>query len=158
MGLNAVQQYIRSVVDGSTSLYFPQPLVAYIAPPNPGEMEGPTAYIWGATWQDNRATWTRGMPNTVKTTWQIDIYLMAPDAPDYTHADAAFPLVVDSVVAALRATPMTVQIADPDTSATSQIVSVGEIMAGDYAPVVGLEDQSWVLYQCLLRCQVEEWS
>ena len=154
MSILSVQQYAKGLLDGLPSAFY-GPLQAFVAPPVPGNLDTPAAYLWGGVWPDSRQTMPRG-PGFRKASYKLDCYLMMVDDPNASNADLAFPALIKAVVGRLATTLMPVQVADPVDGAVSQIVAVGEHLDVDYAPVVSLEDQRYVLYQALVKVDVEE--
>jgi hypothetical protein len=163
MPLNTVQTYVKGLLNELAVPFYEVPLTAYIQPPSPGSLTGPTAYIWGSVWNESRQTAPRRLPTASvgtggfkKVIYQVDIYVKCPDASDYAYSDNAFPSVLDAVSQALNTTTMPITLTDPTTGLVSQIISVGEVISGDYSPVHVLDDQRYVIYEALLRAQVEE--
>ena len=158
MPLNSVQKMCKSLIDGLVFPDYQEPLVVYIAPPSPGDLLGPTCYIWGSTWHVKRQTAPRPVA-FMAFQWLVDMWLLVPDSADYPNADSAFPIIIDTITRVLRTTKIPIMLEDPDTGEETQIVAIGETMDGDYAPVHALGDentQGWVLYQAHITCTVEE--
>lgn len=155
MSVNSVQQYAKGVIDNLSLSMFRTPLAVYITPPNPGKLPGPAAYIWITNGESMRQTAPRGL-GFRKITWTVSIWLMSPGVSTDRNADIAFASLIDAVVSAYTTTPMPVSVTDSVTSATSQIIAVGERITIDQAPVRTLSDQRLFLYEALLHITVEE--
>jgi hypothetical protein len=161
--LNSVQQYVRGLLD-----QLPLPLnlgrlAAFIDPPNPGDGTQPAVYVWGSTQQEFRQTMPRARPGNLasggfkKVEHAIDLWLIWFGDAEDPRASSMFPLVIDSINKQLRNTLMPVQgVTDPDTGDVSTILSIGEKIDSDYAPVHSLEDERWLVYNAHIICHVTE--
>lgn len=145
MPLLSVQRYVQGIlnglpVPGQTAL-----LAAQITPPPLQPINGPMAFIWGATMRAARHAGPRitgNDPSTAgfkKLAWELDVWLSYLANPKSTTIDSEFPALVDSVMRALWQTPMTGFI-DPqgvpcprETDGATQIISIGENMRLEYA-------------------------
>jgi hypothetical protein len=173
MPLSSVQQYVQKTINGITIPGQTLPLVAYITPPVMDKVSGPPkAYVWGGQCAISRRTMPRGL-GFKRLEWLIDIYLNYETNPNRQGPGAApldeqFPLIVDAVMLALWTAKMTIHIdqqgneippaeaaALPPT-ATSQILSIGEVMSIDYPPERAPATLRMLWYSMLLRCRVEE--
>lgn len=155
MGLNAVQNYSKTLVNGLSSPLYQRSLEAYITPPNPGKLPGPAAYVWVTRGTNNRQTAPRG-PGFRQTVWTVNIWLMAPGKATDINADSAFACLIDAVVESWVTTPMPIPLTDPETGLVTQIVSVGEEFTIDQSPVHSLADQRLFLYEALIQFTVKE--
>jgi hypothetical protein len=157
MGMNAVQQKAKSLTDGLSSPLYKQNLVAYISPPNPGELTGPAAYIWATLGDNSRRTASRG-PGFRKTVWTISTWLMSPDNATNPNADRAFACLIDAVIESWVTAVMPIPMTDPDTGRVSQLVAIGEKFTVNQLPVHMLANQQLYLYEALIEFQIEESS
>lgn len=155
MSLNAIQSHVRSLLDGLPSPYFPQ-AKAWIAPPVPNEASEPQIFVWGQRGNEHRHA--GGRPFGVKKArHRLDIYVVVADEIDDPHADAAFPLILDSVVWVLRTTQMPVLgLTDPDTGEQSNLMEIGETIDTDYSVPHTIQDQRYLWYTGLIQTEVEE--
>ncbi len=162
MPINSVQLQVKSILNGLALPGQSLPLLAYIAPPVPGEVAQTLAFIWGATANEMPQTFSRAkalgttLGGFKKVTYNIDIWLYMIDQSDSITADSNFPLVIDAVRNAMASAQYPLLLTDPTTGQVSQLLMIGEKITTDYAPVRTLDDQQLVLYQGLLVVTVEE--
>lgn len=167
MPLNSASGYVLQLLDG-----LPLPgvagesgaLAAFITPPDPGNLETPTAYVWPVSGQETRLTTPRGSgPNVSRPGWKhiihrMQLVLAFVGSADDDLADSTFPSVIDAVLAVLRASPDEVLITDPVTGILSSLLlGIGEDMAYDYAVVHTLADQRYLRYDARLTITVNEY-
>lgn len=139
MPLNTIQTHVQGLINGLDlpgqvdGDGHPIPLVAWITPPVVEDITGPRAYVWGGTLQERRQTAPRGQ-GFKKLRWVVDTYLVAAATAADNNLDQEFPLIVDGVMAALRAAPMPILITDPTTGVVSQLLSIGEDFELEYVP------------------------
>ncbi len=155
--LNSVQQYVKGIITNAaiTTTDYPGGVNVYIAPPMVDTPTTPTVYIWGSTYDINLQTAPR-IGGYFKVNYEVSIWTIVPDQPDYSGADYAFPVVIDALTQLFCTTPMPVVITDPQTNFETQIISVGVKLSGEYAPVMQLGDQAWVYYSHEHRLHIEE--
>jgi hypothetical protein len=162
MPLNAIQNYVKGLLDGAQLPLGQGTLQAFITPPDPGEGTDPTIYIWGSVAHEKRQTMPRHQPGNYSSggfKWiehTIDLWLVFCAYADDEMVDSLFPAVIDSVMAILRDTQMQVPIIDPVTGMKSTVEMIGEVMTWDYAPVHSLEDQRMLRYTARLTVDVKE--
>lgn len=167
MPINSVQTYLLELLDG---VPLPGPagqsgaLAAFITPPDPGQLEVPTAYIWPTGGEEKRLTTPRGSgPNVSRPGWKhiihrVQLYLAFVGAGDDPASDTTFPAVIDAVMAVLRPSPDEVLITDPVTGIISSLLlGIGEDMTYDFAVVKTLADQRYLRYDARLTVTVEEY-
>jgi hypothetical protein len=145
MSLNGVQAHVKGILDG---LVFPGDLgklTAFITPPSPDYVDQPVIYLWGSTQEESRQTMPRGR-GFKKIQHELDGWLLWFGQADDVDADSQFPRVIDAVNKRMRAAVMPVPLTDPDTADPFTILSIGERIRTDYAPVHALEDQRWYAY------------
>ncbi len=135
MGLNAVLQHVKSVVDGITVPLQQKPLNAQVVPPPLEPLSGPMAWITPGTARGGRQTMPRG-PGFTEPRWVVDITLDLLDSPNNPTLEQTFPLAVDAVLYALWGTTMPDFITDPTTGNKTQMLAIGE----EY----GFEPGNWV--------------
>lgn len=163
MSLNAVQLFLKGLLDGHTLPMTEQgTLTAYVAYPVPVDQIDPLAFIWGAVSDEKRQTAPRakpGQPSTggfKKIDYAMDVWLYYAELSDDPNADSLFPTVIDSVTGILRNTVMPASITDTVTGAVSTVLEIGEKIKVDYMPMVALEDQRMVQYEARLIVNVTE--
>lgn len=167
MPLNSVQTYLQGLLDG---LPLPGPageqgpLACYITPPNPGNLQVPTAYLWPMNGEESRLTTPRaGGPNVTEPGWkmikhQVPLFLAFVGIASDPTADTNFPAVIDAVFAALRPSPDEVLITDPVTGQlTSLLLGIGEELNYDYAVVHTQADERLLRYDARLTINVTEY-
>lgn len=155
MGLNSVQQYVKTLLNGLTIPNQASALEAWVVPPNVENISGPRAYIWGGRMREERQTSPRGAGYTWLV-WTVDIYLMLLDNPQSATLDQNFPLLADTVMQTLRTTTMPTFINDPTTGARSQILSVGEEFEWEYPPQRATADMRMLIFEARLGATVKE--
>lgn len=158
---------LKSILDG---LLLPRDLgviEAFISPPNPNtDATNPCAYVWGSHGDEQRMTVPRAQPGNLASggnktlTHQVDIWLVWFGSATDPERDAAFPAVIDAVMACLRNTMLldavTIQAVDPWTGGVSDLLNIGENMSWDYAPVRATADQRYFRYDAQITCEVIE--
>lgn len=155
MPLNSVQLYIKSQLNGLQLPLTQQGVTAaYIAPPNPGVIEQPLIYIWGAIDNESPATTA-----SQKLMYDVDLWVYWVEDSDDPLADSLFPIVLDAIKAQLRGLKrvLPAQITDPVTGLVSDLLAVGRHMKTDYAPARTLENEAMTLYMAHIIVGVEEW-
>jgi hypothetical protein len=164
MSLNAVQTYVKSLIDG-LQLPFAQEgtLTVHISPPNPGDDQTtPVAYVWGAIGHERRTAGPRASHGQLNTggikhsQWQAEVWLYYAEQADDPDADSLFPAVIDAVCAIFRNTPMPTPITDPTTQAQSTVLAIGEDISIDYAPVRALAEQGYIQYEARIMLTLIE--
>ena len=118
MGLNSVQLYAKSLTDGLASPLYKQDLVATIVPQNPGQLDGPGAFIWATQGVNRRQTAPRHAAFR-QTTWTVSVWVMSPDDATNPNADSAFACLIDAIVESWVTTPMPTEYTDPVTGANA---------------------------------------
>lgn len=162
-----VQSYLLSLLDKLEMPYGIPAADAFITPPDPRvKAKVPAIYIWPADGQENRSSELGGTiprntgPNTPSGTkgllHQFDIYVTWFSVLSGKQADARFPGVVDTVMAALRySQPNPAQMTDPNTLETSTIYNVGESLRYRIG-VEATADERQLRYDALLSCSIWE--
>jgi hypothetical protein len=165
--INTVQCYLAGLLNG---LPLPGPagesgaLACYITPPDPGNLEVPTAYLWPTGGTEGRLTTPRaGGPNVEFPGWkrldhQVPLFIAWVGVADDPSADTNFPAVVDAIMACLRISPDEVLATDPVSGIQSSLIlGVGEVMTYDYAVVHTEADQRLLRYDARLSLTVIEY-
>ena len=163
MTLNAVQQYVKGLLNG---LALPMselgPLTAYIAPPSPGDESEPICYIWGAHASEKRQTMPRAQPGNLGsggfkvTTYELQVWIYHAEPNDDPSADSLFPVVIDAVRKVLRNAAIQVALTDSVTGEQSTLLEIGEDIEIGYEPARALSDQRYMQYEALLVVPVKE--
>lgn len=162
MPLNSVQVYVRDLLDGLAIPGVAQPLTAYVTPPVLEDLDGPRAYVWGARMRGKRQTAPRITKDEVskagfkRLDWVVDVYLVYETLPDGPSVDQEFPVLVDAVMNKTWTTPMCVEITDPTTQVTSQILQIGEEFDLEYPPERTPATMRTLYYTCRLGLNIYE--
>jgi hypothetical protein len=167
--LNAIQQYVKGVINGITITGQTVPLVAYVTPPIMDNVGGPPkAYVWaGRIDRGKRQSAPRG-PGFKELNWLIDIYLnyeTNPNRPTIggVAVDNQFPLIVDAIMSTVwtATTPTFIDANGVPTvnnfsSGASQVHNLGEEFSLDY-PVERTPNTLRMLwYSAMLTLDVKE--
>jgi hypothetical protein len=166
MSLNAVQQAVRDTINGTSSSYLPN-LTAYVAPPSLSDLGAPKAFVWGAVFSEKRWTMSAGRYDgdqnyiassggNKKVDHQLFIWLSVVVKPDDPHADEAFPILLENVLKALRATPKVQNIVDPSTGQKSTMMNLGEEFHVEYSTPRTTADQRLVRVDARITCMLFE--
>lgn len=163
MPLNAMQTYVKSIINAAELPLGLGVLQAFITPPDPGDGLDPVVYIWGSVADERRQTMPRHKPGLPHTggfkviDHVIDLWLVFCEYSDAQNVDSSFPAFIDSVAEILRDTLMPVlNLIDPVTGGTSDILAIGEHITWDYAPVHSLADQRMLRYTARMTVDVKE--
>ena len=174
MPLNSTQEVVKTALTGLTfPTYSGSPIAppaqAWIAPPVIGDFSAaPQIYVWGGVVREKRQTMgPRGttIPTSVGTfaagfrdaKYTIDIWIKYAMENDATLEDSLFPLIIDTVMVALRGMVMPVQnVTDSITGWVTNITHIGEDFTIEYGPIRELDDQRFWLYEAHIAMQVSE--
>ena len=157
MSLNAVENYVQSLLQGQTSLYF-DPAQAWVMPPTFTFLTTPQLFVWGGDFEEERHTMPR-LLGEKRTLHRLSIWLQAATSSDASGMGSAeaFPLLIDAVMHTLRSTPIPVAITDPATGSGSIIQTIGERIGGKHPPPIAASDQSTLLWHnCTLTVHLTE--
>lgn len=167
MSIVAIQQFLRTTLDGLAMPSSIPAAQAYITPPDPRiQAKVPAIYIWPSDGQENRSEELGGTvprntgPGTPSGTkgllHQFDIYITWFSSNGGKNADPLFPGIVDTVMYALRTCqPNPAELTDELTGQVSTVYNVGERMK--YR--IGIEataDERWLRYDSLLQVSIWE--
>ncbi len=156
MSVTAVQSYVQKLLNNLTvPAYSETPVVAYIAPPIPGDAGVPSVFIWGGTWTERRQTAPRGK-GFKEVVYNLDLWVIVVQSNERPDSDTAFPSLIEALMNVLRQTPMPTFITDPVTNVQSQVLSVGESFEVDYSPVHTVADQVDVQYTAWIKATIKE--
>jgi hypothetical protein len=134
--VNAVQHYVKGLVDGLQSPYY-APVSAIISNAinlptefvnvdvGGASLPQPFAFIWAHTTRKERQTAPRPLAWATRR-YVLEIFLTVVDDPNTPNRESAFPCLMDALDIALSTTPLVTTIIDPDTAWESQITSIGE--------------------------------
>jgi len=150
MGLAAVQLHVKQLLDGLVAPQAVGPLQAHVAPPVPGSVTVPQAYVWGARMREERQSVPRGA-GFRRARWDVYIWLYDVEASDDAQADTRFPALIDAVLNVLRTAPMPVPLTDPVTGAVTQLVAIGEEFELDVGTPRATADQRLVWQNALVQ-------
>lgn len=153
--LNSVQQYAFTLTTGITCPLYTKKLKAYWNPPNPGKLLGPTAYVWATNGTNKRQTGAR-RHGFRKLTWVISTWLMCVGNGTAQTEAKKFAVLCDTVVNTWVTATMPIMYHTPVSGQTTQFLAIGEQYTIEQSPVHSLADQRLVLYEALLRFNLEE--
>jgi hypothetical protein len=162
VALNAVQKFVRDQLQGLKSQYLPGLVVVIEPPPTGAVAPEPRCYIWAAEGHQERQTMPRTQPGGtggyVEWLWRVDLGVVCTMAIGDPNIDAAFPLLIDQIVAALNLIPLAQFITDPDTQVQSQLLSIAEVVDVAYARVrtTGATGGATTKFAASLTVQVKE--
>lgn len=163
MPLNSMQQYVKGLLDGAQLPLNLGTLQVFITPPDPGDGTEPTVYIWGSIANERRQSMPRHQPGSYSTggfkliDHAIDLWLTFCGYADDEMVDSQFPIVIDAVCAILRDTLMPkINVIDEVTGQLSDILSIGEKISWDYAPVRSLDDQRMLRFTSRIVLELTE--
>lgn len=125
MGLNAVLQHVKGVVNGLQIPLQQKTLTAAIVPPPIEPASGVLGYVTPGRMTGKRQTSPRG-PGFTEPRWPVDVTLDLETLPTDANLEQVFPVAVDAVLAAIWADTMPVFITDPTTGIKTQMLAIGE--------------------------------
>jgi hypothetical protein len=157
MGVNVVQLHAKSLLEGLPSPLYDKGLLTVITPPSPGDLDGPTAYVWATLGTNKRQTAPR-RAGFRKMMWTVTVWLMSPDNATNPEADSAFACLIDAVVTAFTTAEMPISIIDPNSGQNYNFLAIGEQFTVTQSPVHGLANQQLFLYEALCEFTIEETS
>lgn len=131
--------------------------VCYIAPPAYDDIASqPIIYVWGSRNREHRKTVPRGF-GSKEGFYSIDIWLKWAGQVGDPQINDSFALLIDAVMQKLRSVAVPTLITDPDTSAQSQLLEVGETMESVYSIPHAAADQRFLIFEALIVCDTKEW-
>jgi hypothetical protein len=155
MGLNAVLQHVKGVVNGIAIPGQQKTLTAAVVPPPLEPMSGVLAYVTPGRMTGRRQTSPRG-PGFTEPHWPVDITLDLEDLSADPVIEQVFPLAVDAVLAAIWADTMPVFITDPTTGIRTQLLAIGEDYGYDPADWKTTASGRMVLFRGRITTTVKE--
>jgi hypothetical protein len=164
MSLYAVESYVASdaVLAGLVSPLLP-PLEAWVLPPQEVDLaEGPKAYVWGGTLDEQRATLPRPLlmgeaAGQKRTVYTISCYIQWAGQPD---DGASFPLLLDAIRARMRIVRIGVPIVDSVTGEQTVLSDFGERIRVDHGRPVSMASESgagMLQHVAVVRLDCAEW-
>lgn len=133
---------MRNTVDGlALPQGIPGPLKAWVTPPVVEKATTPRAHVWGGRLTGRRQSAPRGQ-GFMELSWVVDVYACYLTTPDDGLHNEPFPKVVDAILKAYLAVPISVWI-DADgnqvgpnagSKTDTQIQAVAETFDSDYPP------------------------
>lgn len=165
MTVNALQQKIVTYLTGLSSKGYTgvidarveQPVAAY------AKVDTPLIFVWGATANESRLAIPRpdaGIgrgPGWKQDAHKVSLWLFGLALANDPDRAWKFPVLIQTVRKALAgATPMPVELIDPQTTETSFLMDLGEEMTWDYDIDRSLADQRLVRNICRLDVSAME--
>lgn len=154
--MNAVLQYMQGLLNGLTIPAQSKPLATFIVPPTQTPLTGPIGMLLPAPAHGERRTAPRGM-GSIEIPWSIDIYLKYETNPNSELLDQQFALIVDAILYKCWGVKLPLQITDPVTNVTSNLVALGEAFDVDPNPVETPASMRMLLFTGLVRIEAKEW-
>lgn len=169
--LASTQLYIKGLLNGLQSKQL-DPVEAVIQPPVlMDSADHPYAFIWGGRATEKRQTAPRAIRQASgaiapggyqKMNWDIAVRLYTIMGQDDPNVETAFPTLIDATLRWLNTTQIPIIVVDPTTGQNSQILTIAENVAMEYATAkVTIGGQGIVRFACDLIVDVEEkvaWS
>lgn len=158
MSITAVQSYVQGLIQGLVGAYNNAPLEAWVDPPVANaSAETPQAYVLAADGEGVRQTmaYTSGFYRDV---YQVFVYVEWILPPNTTNGNLAFTNLLDTIVTKVRTSYTgAIEISDPATGATSQLLVIGDKVRWRYLPQrnSGPSGQEWLDYVAQLTFEVQ---
>lgn len=132
MSLNAVETYVKSVLNGLTTPGIPDAAEAWVMPPAVVQTTTPQLFVWGGSLSEARLTLPRAstrMPvgGQKRTAHKVTVWVFWSSSNDPAEAEL-FPVLLDLVLARMRAIELPVDLTDAVTGAKSVLQVIGEEM------------------------------
>jgi hypothetical protein len=157
----------KTAIPGSSGRY----LESFISPPDPEESQrNPHTYVWASRGPENRNSGKRNPPPVgaplyrprAPAGWKIlkhtvEVYITWFNDNTDPQINAAFPLVIDIVMDILRCCSMPLDLIDPATGISCQLINLGEVLNYEYVPVRSTASQRIQRNDALITAPVEEW-
>lgn len=135
MTLNAVQVYVKGVLNGLSTELYTGLVNARIAVPSVDNIdpEVPQVFIWGGAGHEQRTSSGPRGAGWKESYYTLQIYVFALDLPTDTTRDSRFPVLIGDIRKALRsASPMPVQLTDLVTGEIGDLMNLGEDLSWEY--------------------------
>lgn len=158
MSINAVQHQIVVFLTGLPSKGYPTPIAAQVALPTGtnAKMARPEVYVWGGAATESRIAIPRGQ-GWKQDLITVSVWLFGVEQANDPDRAWKFPVLIQTVRKALAgASPMPIQITDPQTGEVSTMLDLGEEMSWEYDIDRALADQRLVRNICRLDVSLRE--
>jgi hypothetical protein len=158
MSVNAVEEYVASILTGQVTPGAPAAIEAWVMPPPVVQLTpNPQVFIWGGSWTEERHTNPRGRGQK-RVTYALTIWIQSATSNDPADAygPSGFVLLIETVLNILRRVTIPIPVTDPDTGATSIIQTIGEKMSVTHPPPTASADQRILWHNATLRLYVVE--
>ncbi len=154
MSMVAVQDYVKSVLDGMPSALL-DPAIAVVQPPPVMQLAGaPVIYIWGGTLDEDRKTLPRfRAEKRIGYLLRIWLQWVGSNDPDIQRG---FPVFLDAVRATLRSTIIPAELYDPYTNEHTQLLNLGERIKLEYGTPLATATQGMLLHTAAMQCPAAE--
>lgn len=172
MPIMSTLSHVQSLLNGvSVSGNGGTVIEAFINPPDPEtEQRNPHAYVWAARGPEKRNSGSRSPAPAgfaqhtplAPAGWKIlqhtvEVYLTWFDENIDPQIDSTFPLIIDLAMNVLRCCKMPMDIIDPATGISCQLINLGEQLSYEYVPVRSTASQRLQRQDALITAPVEEW-
>lgn len=173
MTLSSVQQYVKDTIQGVIAPDWKDPLLSAVSVPIPGvlKLSTPLAFVWGASWREQRRTLPRStagenptlvLPgDVVHSGWKdrfytVTIWIYGAETNNDPNRDTKFPVLIEQVLNAIRMVALPQPIRDEKTGEYSTILSIGEEFTAEYDIDRTFADQRTLRNECALSVSVNE--
>lgn len=146
MSLVAVEDAVQALLDGQVSA-LADPAPAWVRPPTFLFLTTPQIFVWGGDFTEERHTIPR-LHGQKRAIHKLTIWLQMATSSDGSGpgSSLAFPVLIDAVMATLRAAVKPAPLTDSVTGATSVLQSIGETIGVKHPVPMAATDQSNLLW------------
>ena len=146
MSLVAVEDAVQALLSGQISA-LSDPAEAWVRPPTFLFLTTPQIFVWAGDLTETRHTIPR-LYGYKRVEHRLTVWLQMATSSDGsgTGSALAFPVLIDAVLATLRATSEPVPLTDSVTGATSVMQSIGETISVKHPPPMAAAQQSLILW------------
>lgn len=165
MSLNSVQQQVRGYIDGVLVTGWENPIDCRVLQPvnDYAKLSTPLVFVWGAAGAESRIAIPRNnAPGAAGPGWKQDdhmlgVWIFGLELASDPNRAWKFPVLIQAVRNALAyASPMPVQLTDPNTGDISTLMDLGEKMTWEYDVDRTLADQRLIRNLCRLEVAAKE--
>ncbi len=146
MSLVAVEDAVQALLNGQASA-LSDPAEAWVRPPTFLFLTTPQIFVWGGDFSESRHTIPR-LYGQKRVEHRLTVWLQMATSSDGSGqgSSLAFPVLIDAVLATLRATTEPAPLTDSVTGATSVMQSIGETIGVKHPVPMAASPQSTILW------------